>query len=126
MEIYTNLFFKNGFDDLNLLLDGMKDDAIISDDNLRDIGIVKPGHRARILLKLEEESKRLSYPLPHATFHNCSGDPDKMTIEELIKDSYLKQIYNCLAQLKLEKYAIKFIRNGYHSIDLLYCQISSK
>jgi hypothetical protein len=126
MEIYTNLFLKNGFDDLNLLLDGMKEDITISDDNLREIGIYRPGHRARILLKLEEESKVLTYPLPGSVFHNCSGDPDKMTLDELIKDTYIKQIYNWLYHLKLEKYTVNFVRNGYHTLDLLYCQISSR
>jgi hypothetical protein len=126
MEIYTNLFLKNGFDDLNLLLDGMKEDITISDDNLREIGIYKPGHRARILLKLEEESEILTYPLPNVVFHNCSGDPDKMTLEELIKDTYIKQIYTWLQHLKLEKYVINLVRNGYHTLDLIYCQINSR
>jgi hypothetical protein len=126
MEQYTGLFLKNGFDDLNLLLDGMKEDVTISDENLREIGIFRPGHRAKILLKLEEDSKVLDYNLPISVFHNCSGDPDKMTIDELIKDSYIKHIFTWLQHLKLEKYTVNFVRNGYHTLDLLYCQISSR
>jgi hypothetical protein len=48
------LFIKNGFDDLSLLLEQMKTDNAITDDNLREIGISKPGHRAKILIRLEE------------------------------------------------------------------------
>lgn len=32
----------------------MKSDMAITDDNLKEIGISIPGHRAKILIKLEE------------------------------------------------------------------------
>jgi hypothetical protein len=54
LEFYTPYFIKNGFDDLKLIVEQMKSDMAITDDNLKDIGINLPGHRAKILIKLEE------------------------------------------------------------------------
>lgn len=54
LERYTPLFIKNGYDDLTLILDQMKSDMSITDDDLCEIGINLPGHRAKILIKLEE------------------------------------------------------------------------
>jgi hypothetical protein len=54
LEDFTFNLVKNGFDDLNLLIEEYKTDAALTDGNLRDIGINLPGERARILIKLEE------------------------------------------------------------------------
>jgi hypothetical protein len=54
LEKYTATFIKHGFDDLNMIVDQMKSETAITDKNLKDIGIALPGHRAKILLKLEE------------------------------------------------------------------------
>jgi len=54
LEDYTMYFIKNGFDDLNLLIDQIKTEQGINDTNLKDIGISLAGERAKILIKLEE------------------------------------------------------------------------
>ncbi len=54
LEEYTINFIRNGFDDLNLLINQIKTELAINDLNLRDIGINLPGDRAKILIKLEE------------------------------------------------------------------------
>ena len=54
LERYTPVFIKHGFDDLKLIIEQMKSETSITDKNLKDIGINLPGHRAKILLKLEE------------------------------------------------------------------------
>ena len=54
LERYTTIFIKHGFDDLKLIIEQMKSETSITDKNLKDIGINLPGHRAKILLKLEE------------------------------------------------------------------------
>jgi ankyrin repeat protein len=124
MEFYYRPFIKNGFDDFNLLLEHMKGDLAIKDSNLKDIGINLPGHRAKILLKLEEEAKLLDYNLPGQVFYTSKYDINN--INSLLKDVHVKKIYEWLSVLKLEKYTLNFVKNGYHTIDLLYCQIFSK
>ena len=51
---YTKYFIKNGFDDLNFILEQMKNGYGLTDENLQEIGIIHPGVRAKILIKLEE------------------------------------------------------------------------
>lgn len=60
LEVYTPLFIKSGFDDLSLLIEQMRGDTSITDKNLKDIGIELPGHRAKILINLED-GKTYSY-----------------------------------------------------------------
>jgi len=57
LEYLTGILYSNGFDDLSLLIDQMKSSCPITNENLKNIGIVKPGHRAKILIKLEEGNK---------------------------------------------------------------------
>jgi len=54
LENYTNRLVKNGFDDINILINQQKTKNAINDKMLRDIGISVPGYRAKILIKLEE------------------------------------------------------------------------
>ena len=53
-EDYAFNLVKNGFDDLDLLIEQFKTDAALTEGNLREVGINLPGERARILIKLEE------------------------------------------------------------------------
>lgn len=45
---------EGGFDDIQALIAQMKSSMPVTDEMLRKINIEKPGHRARILVKLEE------------------------------------------------------------------------
>ena len=54
LEKYTKFFIKNGFDDLNVIRDQMKNGYGLTDENLQEIGLNIPGVRAKILIKLEE------------------------------------------------------------------------
>ena len=53
-QYYT--FAEGGYDDLEAMLTQMRSRMPITAKTLKDIGIYKPGHVARILAKLEEES----------------------------------------------------------------------
>lgn len=59
LEKYTSAFIKNGFDDLKMVIDQMQCESAVTDRNLKEIGIDLPGHRAKILLKLEESKYNL-------------------------------------------------------------------
>ena len=54
LEKFTKCFTKSGFDDINVILDQMRNGYGLTDENLSDIGIKLPGIRAKILIKLEE------------------------------------------------------------------------
>jgi len=56
LDNYTNLLIKNGFDDINILINQIKNSNAINDKMLKDIGISVPGYRAKILIKLEESN----------------------------------------------------------------------
>jgi hypothetical protein len=124
MELYYRLFIKNGFDDFNLMVEQMKGDLAITDTNLKDIGIGLPGHRAKILLKLQDEAELLHYSIPGQVFYTSKYNMNNS--ENLKKDIYAKKIYEWLSSLKLEKYTQNFLKNGYHTLDLLYCQMFSR
>jgi hypothetical protein len=123
MQEYSKLFLKNGFDDLAYMIEGMRGETNIKDINLKEIGIEKLGHRAKILLKLEEESKLLDYHIPNSAYYSYKGQYNN---KEELNDHNYKQLFAWFANLKLEKYAVSFTSNGYNSLELLYCQMSSK
>lgn len=54
LENYTKYFLKNGFDDINVITEQLKNGYGLTDENLQKIGIKAPGIRAKILIKLEE------------------------------------------------------------------------
>lgn len=82
--MYTKYFLKNGFDDMNVITDQLKNGYGLTDHNLKEIGIKSPGVRAKILIKLEEgiinsnkDEKMFDFHIPMNTYYN-------------IQDEYLK------------------------------------
>ena len=121
LERYTHLFIKHGFDDLNLVVNQMKSDMAITDQNLKEIGIHLPGHRAKILLKLEEECNNFEFPLPEIIYHSISEH-----CTDYLTDHCVKCLQTWLSHLKLDQYTLNFINNGYHSLELLFiCNFNS-
>ncbi len=55
LEAFTGIFVEAGFDDLNALLLQAKSRVPITRDLLYRIGVTRPGHQARILVKLEQD-----------------------------------------------------------------------
>jgi hypothetical protein len=67
LEKYAELLVESGFDDLHSLINMMAKDRImpLTHETLHEVGITLPGHRTRLLIKLEfdagvfHESKEL-------------------------------------------------------------------
>lgn len=120
LEQYTTNLISSGFDDFKLLIDQTKTGLGITDSNLREAGIDKPGDRAKILIKLQEVAGNFKYDIPRGVYHkcedllNCSNDP------------YIIKLNKWLTALKIESYLNNFISNGYHSLELLQMQMESK
>jgi len=56
LKEYAGKLIEQGFDDLDMLKAMMRTDFPLTNSHLKDAGIRKPGHRARILVRLEFDS----------------------------------------------------------------------
>lgn len=123
---YTKDLISNGFDDLSLMIEQMSKNSKdpITDQNIADIGIKLPGHRARILVKLEELAKNFDFELPVGLYYNLSQEFAVST--EAMYDPHVKYIENWLAQLKMTNFLSNFLRAGYYCLELLLVQMASK
>ena len=124
-EIHMENYFKklkiNGFDDINMLMKQISFDNI-KDSELIEIGIKKPGDRAKILIRLQEKSNGFNFPIPTSVYY---------TVEDFNSVSYkenpcINRLFEWLKEIKIENYIENFISNGYCSLDLLLIQMISK
>ena len=84
LHSFTDAFVKNGFDDLNIIKEQMMSNSPITDSNLKKIGIIQAGYRARILIKLEEgncklfiiEAKLFEFEVPLSVYYNVNIDKE--------------------------------------------------
>ena len=122
MEEYHNLMVDEGFDDINLIISQMKTGLPITDDALREIGIEKPGDRAKILIRIQEVSKMFDYKFPFDDVYH----KNVKKFELLKYDFQVKAMQNWLKKLQLQKYLKNFYENGYFSPELVFIQKASK
>jgi hypothetical protein len=119
MDKYYDIMNKSGFDDIQLLINQTKSITAISDKQLKEAGINLPGDRAKILLRLEEKAGNFIFPVPKEVYYICQNDDIK-------SDRNINKLNDWLKALKIENYLECFIKNGYHSIELLLLQMESK
>ena len=110
---YTKILSTNGFDDLNLLIEQTKNGIAMTDENLKEIGIKKPGIRAKIIIHLEELSKLFDFPI----------EKEKVYFKNDRNKNYL---FRFLSSINLEFYLNNFIDNEYTSPELLFVQMKCK
>ena len=113
---YTKNFIDNGFDDLGLLLIQTKSGVALSNQNLKDIGISVYGHRAKILIHLEEKAGIFPFLL--------EKDKIYITEDECIPGN--NSLFKFLADINYEEYEGKFIENGFYSSELLFTQMLTR
>lgn len=113
--IYANKFIENGFDDINIILSLTKTYEAINNQNLKDIGIMCPGHRAKILVHIEEKAQIFPFYLEKDIIYN---NDNKTNINE--KNIFDDKLFKFLKEIKCEKYLNNFKINGYFNIELLY------
>ena len=82
---------------------------------------MKPGDRARILIRLQELSNGFDFNVPF----NVVYYRNKKDFKDVKYDFHVKAMMNWLRELKMEKYLEKFYNNGYHSMELIYIQMVS-
>lgn len=115
--MYAHKFIENGFDDLNIILSLTKTSIAITNKNLKDIGIFNAGHRAKILIHLEERAEIFPFYLEKDIIYN-----NKSCINYLNNDS----LFAFLNKIRCQKYVNNFRRNGYYNSELLFSQMFTR
>ena len=110
MQQYGNILISEGFDDINLIINQIKEGFPILYDSLKEIGISSPGDRAKILIRMQQVSGgfNFEFPFEQVFFQNN------------------RSIQKWLHKEKLSKYINNFINAGYQSLELLLIQMASK
>ena len=121
MESYFDKLKTNGYDDVNLLIEQISSDNI-NDSELIEIGIKKPGDRAKILIRLQEKANGFTFPIPNNVYY-MAEDSSFINFE---KNPCINRLFEWLKEIKIENYMENFINNGYYSLDLLVVQMISK
>ena len=119
LENYYSIMKSNGFDDIQLLLNQTKTGIAITDKQLKLSGIMIPGDRAKILIRLQEKAGHFSFPVPKEVYYINQND-------DYNDDKNINNLKNWLEEIKVENYLENFIKNGYHSIELMMLQMESK
>ena len=125
---YYNLMYSNGFEDIECLIEQEKvsnasnisNKTSITDSELKEIGILLPGDRAKILIHLEEKAQNFCFPIPKNVYYICND------INRIKDDINIKKMYNWLKEIKVENYIDNFIEGGYYSIELILMQMNCK
>lgn len=117
---YIDNCIENGFDDINLIIDQAKKGIYITDSELKEAGIMIPGDRAKILIRIQEKAGNFGFTIPKSVYYSCND------LNEIENDVNINKLKNWLQNLKIENYLMNFVLNGYHSIELLLLQIESK
>ena len=118
---YADKFIENGFDDLNVILALTKTSLAITNKNLKDIGIMKAGHRGQILIHLEERAKIFPFYLEKNMIYN-----NRNTINDSNYYLYRDNLFNFLCKIGCEMYVNNFRRNGYFNMELLLTQMLTR
>ena len=117
---YLNNFIENGFDDINLIIEQAQKGIYIKDSELKEAGILVPGDRVKILIRIQEKAGYFGFTIPKSVYHLCND------LSEIKSDINIDKLNSWLQNLKIENYLMNFVLNGYHSIELLLLQMESK
>ena len=112
---YANILIDNGFDNLDVLIYQAKHGIALTYENLRDIGIKKPGERIKILVHLDEISNNFNFYFPKKIF-----------LDDYEINNNCNTIKNFLEKIGMKKFLNNFIQNGIYNVELLYIQMGSK
>ena len=112
---YVNNLVDNGFDNLDVLISQTKNGIALTYENLRDIGIKKPGERIKILLHLEEISENFKFYFPKKIYFNDFDKTNKFNTLKIF-----------LEKIEMNKFFNNFFENGINNVELLFIQMESK
>ena len=117
---YLNNLDSNGFDDINLLIEEARKGDLIKDQELKEAGINCPGDRAKILIRIKEKANLYGFTIPKSVYYTCHN------LDEIENDQHIMNLNSWLSNLKVDKYLMNFVNNGYHSKELLLMQMETE
>ena len=117
---YLDNLDNNGFDDINLLIEEAKNGDIIKDKELKEAGINIPGDSAKILIRIKEKANLLGFTVPKSVYYTLKN------YDDLKNDKHIIDLNDWLKNIKVDRYLMNFINNGYHSIELLLMQMETE
>ena len=112
---YANYLMDNGFDNLDVLIYQAKHGIALTYENLRDIGIKKPGERIKIMVHLEEISENFNFFFPKNIF-----------LDEFDEKNNYNSLKIFLDKIGMNKFLNNFLENGIYNSELLYIQMATK
>ena len=112
---YANYLMDNGFDNLDVLIYQAKHGIALTYENLRDIGIKKPGERIKIMVHLEEISENFNFFFPKNIF-----------LDEFDEKNGCDSLKIFLDKIGMNKFLNNFLENGIYNSELLYIQMATK
>ena len=116
---YAFNLIDNGFDNLEMLISQTKNGIALTYENLREIGIKKPGERIKILIHLEEISENFKFLFPKIIYNNDNNDNKDIKNKSNTLKFFLEKIGK-------KNFFINFYENGINNIELLFIQMASK
>ena len=112
---YANYLMDNGFDNLDVLIYQAKHGIALTYENLRDIGIKKPGERIKIMVHLEEISENFNFFFPKNIFFDEFNEKNNYNSLKIFLD-----------KIGMNKFLNNFLENGIYNSELLYIQMATK
>ena len=126
LQKYFSILKKNGFDNINFLIEQMKTNNPLKDAELKSIGISIPGDRAKILIRLEEKANLFPFHIPKKVYYSLDNNADINEKYIINNDEKIIELKRWLKEFKLENYINNFIKNGYYTVELFLFQMISK
>ena len=120
MQNYLDNFIENGFDDMKIIIAQAQKGIYIKDSELKEAGILFPGDRAKILIRIQEKAGNFRFAVPKSVYYTCKN------LDKINNDINIKNLKNWLKNIRVDIYLKNFISNGYHSIELLFLQMESQ
>ena len=120
MQKYLNNFIESGFDDIKIIIEQAQKGIYIKDSELKEAGILIPGDRAKVLIRIHEKAGNFKFDVPKSVYYTCRN------LNKINNDINIKNLNIWLKNLRVENYLKNFILNGYHSIELLFLQMESQ
>ena len=120
MQKYINNFIESGFDDIKIIIEQAQKGIYIKDSELKEAGIIVPGDRAKLLIRIHEKAGNFKFDVPKSVYYTCKN------LNKINNDINIKNLNTWLKNLRVDNYLRNFIFNGYHSIELLFLQMESQ
>lgn len=121
IQQYFHILIKAGYDDLCSMVEQMTTPFPLDETMLSEIGISKPGHRKRLLVKLYKLAFPEAKPMNHLLFSCCAQQRPFVRLPVITANT----LFAWLNELRLGKLHELFIGSGYDDLSYIREQMVS-